>query len=322
MPVQDIYKLDKIVFPGTSKEIHTLGNVSTKFGIKSQMGQAAGQIFHNFVATERQQPSVEFTTKAIDALFGIITPGGTASSSPITYYLKRASAIGYQARTATVHKKAVMNNWLGYWTSLKLSHNGQAELSVSIQANYDGTNDPIIVTGSIALAGNLLDTNYFGLGPSYINTVAITGVQEITIQNQVKLIQAGSDSEEFDTFTGIETIGVEATIKTFQPVNWETFNLRGLALAGSSSSTASGFVCFARKYLKNGSRVANATAEHISFAIPQGRVIPVDESGNESQPISDTAKVEGVVVPIGTTYTDASLPLTVATGVVIAAPSV
>ena len=43
-------------------------------------------------------------------------------------------------------KSGVINGWKGpAWYSDAFNY--------GIQANYDGTNDPIIVTGSIALAG-------------------------------------------------------------------------------------------------------------------------------------------------------------------------
>jgi hypothetical protein len=161
----------------------------------------------------------------------------------------------------------------------------------------------------VALTGNLTASNYFGLGPSYINTTAIPGVQEITINNQVKLHQAGSDSDEFDTFIGIETIDTDVTIKTLQPTNWEQLLLRGLALNG-----VSGLTFFARKYLANGSRVANATAAHLKFVVTDGRAIPVDGSGNEAGPVSDTLKIEAIAL------SDSAVPLTGAVATAITAP--
>ena len=316
MPISNIYKLDKITFPG-SIELDTLSNVQTQFGIKTQKGRATGNVFPNFVCTERQQPQINFSTKALDTLLGLSGAGGAAFTSPVTNYLKQANTTGSIARATASHKKAVFNNSLLYWSSIKLPHAGQGEADCSLMCNYDGTNDPIIITSSVALAGGLSATNYFGAGPCYINTVQIPGVQEITINCGIKLIQAGGESDEFDTFIGIEMGDPEVTIKTFQPVNWEQLLLRGIALNG-----VSGLTFFARKYLAQGStstgissRVPNATAQHIQFQAINGRAIPVSTDGQESSPISDTLKVECVAL------TDGVVPIIATTLSAIAAPT-
>ena len=295
MSIQNVYKLDSVIFPSSTR-VDTLSNNTFQFGIKTQKGRAAGQIYNNFVGTEKQQPQLDFTSKAIDVILGLAGTGGAAGSSAVTAYLKQASATGYQARASTVHLNAVINNWLFYWNSMKLTHDGQAEVNCTLMANYDGTNDPFILNSSIALSGTMAATNYFGAGPTYINTVQVPGIQEIQINNNVKLIQAGGESDEFDTFIGIETCEPEIMIKTFQPTNWSQLLLRGIQLNGISGCTF-----FARKYLANGStgsgsttRVANATAQHIQFQAANGRAIPVDANGNESGPVSNQLKIETI----------------------------
>lgn len=314
MPISNIYKLDQIVLPGPVN-IQTLSNSQLNFGVTSMNNRGAGQLFPNFSTTEMQQPQVDFTTKALDLLLGACGVGGVSYSSAVSCYLKAATATGYATRATTSHKKAVINSSLLYWSNIKLQHNGQGEVQCSLVVNYDGTNDPVIFTSSIALTGTIAATNYFGAGPVYINTVQIPGVQEINITSGVKLIQAGGESDEFNTFQGIETGEPEVTIKTFEPVNWEQLLLRGIALNG-----VSGLTFFARKYLAQGStstgvsaRVPNGTTAHIQFQAINGRAVPMDTQGQESGPISDTLKIECIAL------TDV-LPLIVTTGSAIAAP--
>ena len=90
-------------------------------------------------------------------------------------------------------------------------------------------------------------------------------------------------------------------------VNWgATIGLRGTALDG-----AAGILCYARKWNNFNSRVANATAQHISFVGLNGTIIPMDSDGNGSSPMSDTLKAELVTV------SDAVAPLTCTNAVAI-----
>ena len=298
MAISTVHKLDKIVL-ASGQEIQTIGSMRWVYGIQTLIGRAAGHVWPNFRGNQSQRPVLDFSTKQLDVLLTNCGIGGTVSLVDIDTYLKLATGTGNVARATTSHKRNRIALACVYWTSIRLPHNGPGEASVMIIPVYDGTNDPFVYTGSVALSGNLTATNYFGAGPVSINGTSVPGIQEINIESGIKLIELGDASEEFNTFVGIETGDPSVTIKTMQMVNWETLGLRGVALNGTT-----GLKFYGRKFKAGGSRIPNATAEHIYFNGINGTATPVDSSGNESSPVTDQLKVELI------SLTDSVVPLT------------
>ena len=212
--------------------------------------------------------------------------GGAAVASVNTYF-KLGSTTGNAARASAVHQRVALTTACVYWTSIRLPHQGPGQANVVIVAIYDGVNDPFVYTGSVALSSSLVAGSYFGAGPVKINGVAVPGIQEINIDSGIRLVQLGDANEEFDTFVGVQECKPTITVKTVETVNWSTILLRGTALDG-----AAGILAYGRKFAANGSRVANATAQHLSFTGLNGSVIPMDSDGSGPAPVSDTFRAE------------------------------
>ncbi len=310
MAIGTIYKCDKVVLP-SSVEFSQVRSSRWMGNVQSISERPAGHPHPMFQGVQSIKPAFEFTTPELDVLLAAIGVGGASVGSSTTYF-KAGAATGSVARATTSHKKVVITSSVGYWTQIRLPHNGIGEATVMLQAIYDGSNDPFITTSSVALSGNLGVGTYFGAGPVSMNGTALTGVQEISIDSGVRLIQAGDASEEFDTFVGVEMTEPVVTIKFMNVINWDTVGIRGVALNGST-----GLVFYARKYKASaagsfsaGTRVANATAEHIKFIGLNGVAVPVDTNGQQSSPTTDTiqfrlSSASDSVVPLTGTVSSA-----------------
>ena len=285
MAISTLHKLDKLVFP-SSVEIGQLRSARWGAGINSLLERPAGHPYPMFRTNLEQKPVMEFTTPEIDVILNSIGVGGASFGAIVTYF-KKTAATGSDARASATHRKITINSSYGHWTTLNLPHNGQGEINVTLTAVYDGTNNPFVYAGSSALSGNLGAGTHFGAGPVSINGTPVPGVQEITVESGVRLIQAGSSSEVWDTFVGLEMTEPKVTIRTLENINWVTLGLAGTALDGTN-----GLVFYARKFAQNGARVADATAQHVKFIGLLGTAIPVDSSGQGSSPISDTLVCE------------------------------
>lgn len=306
MSISTLHRLDKLVLP-SSVIFNALSNLRLSAGIESMIEHPAGHVDPMFVATMRQRPTIEFSTPELSVLLAAVGVGG-ASLGASTAYLKAASTTGSVARATTGHKRVVVNSSIAYWTQIRLPHNGKAEAQVVLAANYDGTNAPFVYTGSVALAGNLTASKYFGAGPLAVNGTQVPGIQEITISSGVQLVQEGDASEVWDTFTGIEMTSPSVTVQTKEAINWSTIGLQGLALDGTD-----GLQFYARAFQNLSDRYSNASTEHIFFEGLLGRGIPQDTNGESNSPITDTIKFELV------SSTDSLRPLVVTTGVAITA---
>lgn len=303
MAVSTIHKLDKIVLP-SSVEFSVIRNARASAGIESLLERPAGHPHPMFRATLQQRPVVEFTTTQLDVALANITVAGASLGSSALYY-KLGAVVGSAARNASSHGKITVAASCGYWTSIRLPHNGAGEANVNMTAIYDGSNAPFVFGGSQTLSGNLAAGNFFGCGPVAINGSNVPGIKEITIDSGVRLIQEGASSEVWDTFVGVEVTEPRVTIRTVHAVNWATLGLDGVALNGST-----GLVFYARKFAANAdsaARVADGTAEHILFQGLLGTAFPVDTAGDGSAPISDTLVVELVA------GSDSVLPLVATT---------
>jgi hypothetical protein len=261
-----------------------------------------------FQGVQSIKPALEFTTPELDVLLAAIGVGGASIGSTATY-LKAASVTGTVARATTSHLKVTITSSVGYWSQIRLPHQGTGQATVMLVANYDGTNDPFIYTGSQTLSGNLGVGTFFGAGPVSINGTSYGGVQEITVDSGVHLIQAGGENEEFDTFVAIQQTDPVVTVKFLNAVSLPVLGLRGLALNGTT-----GLTFYARKFkgsaagsFSAGTRVANATAEHIKFVGAVGIASNVDINGQASSLATDTIKIwlasgsDSVAPLVGTT---------------------
>lgn len=304
MSISTIHRLDRLLLP-SSVAIDEIRNARWNAGIQSLLERPAGHVHPMFRANQSQKPTLEFATNQLSTLLAVVGVGG-ASLAATQSYFKLANTTGNVARATTSHKRITINSSVIYWTSIRLSHNGAGEANCVIACNWDGTNDPFVYTGGVALNGNPTSGEWFGAGPVSINGTLVPGIQEITINSGIKLTQEGGESDLWDTFTGIEMTEPSVTIQTKEMTNWATLGLTGLALNGST-----GLVFYARKFAANGSRVANATQQHISFQGLLGSAIPIDTSGDGTSPLSDTLRCELVA------GSDSVLPLLISTGVAI-----
>lgn len=297
MGIDTIHKIDKIVLP-SSVEFSQLTNTDAAAGIQMLKVRPAGHPHVMFVANQKQEPVINFTTNELETLLGAVGVGGAAVGNTSYVYYKLATETGSVARATTSHHRLGIAELLAYWSTIRLPHNGQGEADVSLAPVFDGTNDPVVYGGSIALPGNLSAAQNFGAGPVGLNGTALPGIQNIEIASGLQLTREGGESEEWDTFIGVEMTDVIVTITLKEAVNWGTLGLTGTALNGTS-----GLQFYARKYAANGSRVANATGEHILFQATTGKAVPVNTTGQGSSPISDTLRVECVAPD------DSTLPL-------------
>lgn len=302
MSVSSQHRLDKVVWPSTV-EFSQLRNTSYDANIESLLEAPAGHPFDMFGADMSQKPKINFETNDLATLLANVGVNGLALGAS-TYFFKLSTAVGTVARATTSHSKIVVASSLAYFSQIRLPHNGPGTAQVTVCAVYDGSNEPFVASGSQALSGNITATSYHGAGPLSLNGTAVTGIQEITIENQVTLQEAGSDSELYDTFIGVEKVRTAVVIKTFSLVNWgAVLGLNGLALNGST-----GLTLFMRKFAAGGTRVANGTAQHIKAVGAAGRAIPVNTQGSDSGPVSDTCRVELIA------GSDSVLPLIFTTG--------
>lgn len=285
MAVPATYKLDLIGFP-SSNYVKQITDSSVMSGLNTVTESPAGHRYPMFLANDLIQPSLEFSSTQLKTLLGLIPPGGIGIAA-VTPYFKAAAATGNVARATTSHYKTQFNNVVACVQSIELNTQGPARARVQIMPSYDGTNAPVVYTGSVALPVSLVATELFTLGPTAINGTAVSGVKSVTINFGVQLVPEQTDGEQYPTFVHIDRIAPTVRIQTIAAVNWATYGLGGLALNGTT-----GWATFARRYEADKSRYADNASQHLEWQASFGKVVPQGTTGRGVDLVTDDLLIQ------------------------------
>lgn len=290
MAVAANYRLSLIQLPGPVY-ISQVENVTINSGIQKMLANGAGEVLPSFTATEKQEPMISFKTEQLSTLLGAVGLYGLAiSGTPVYLYFRLASATGNVAIATTSHLRIAVNFGHLFWSQITLPHAGRGSADCELHAGYDGTNLPIVYTGAVAVPSQPLASEVFGAGPVVINAgTAIGSVQSITIKSGVSLEKLSGNSEIWPTWMGINAAPASIDVECLDRQNWDAsgLGLGGVAISGST-------IVYARKKSNKGANVADATAEHISFLMNAGRILPDSSTGDGARPVSDRFTIDGI----------------------------
>lgn len=257
-------------------------------GIQMMHGFPAGHPEPLFSCVADSRPEVTFVTTQIDTVLGEATAANMfcadLSGGNTDLYLRQVASNATRIAAATsAHTRLRASNAMMVLQSISAPHNAEATANVRLLCIYDGTNEPIVPTGSTALSGTSAANSYFCAGPVAINGSAVPGVQQIDIDFGHTLIESGGDGEVWWTFAAVQEIRPSITIRTLTATSLTSLGIVGSALAS--------FVVYLRKYAENGTRIANGTEQHIAFAGTSG-IVTVDEvSGGGNEPVMTMIRI-------------------------------
>lgn len=293
------FKLDTLTLGG-SITFHNLQDVRVTPNVQEILEYPAGHPHPMFSANSITRPAIRFRTREVQTVLANIGPGGLAVTSDSYLYCKLAQAAGIPDRTQTTHRRYRVPQLLAHWTQITIPSNGPSEATVILQAQYDGTNNPIIPQTTVQLPGTQTAPVLHGVGPVYVNAsqVAAGSIQSVDASSGIQVITEGGDSEEFDRFVGVERTRPQLTVVSTEQVGIFTYGLQGTALDGSD-----GLLVYMRKFAEDGSRVANNVAEHMALQGLSGVLRTVESGGQGSGVMRD--RFRGDL----TALTDSVLPL-------------
>lgn len=278
-----VHKLDKIVIGGWSAAIDQVTNFRQSMQITSRITHPSGHPLPMFAGGEFQLPRITFTTPQIDVVLANCGVTGYGSGTDSILYYKLATPTGSDARNSTTHKIFTVSQVYVYFDNLTLPDRGQATVDVTIVPVWDGTNEPIVPSGSAALASTLTAGNEYRLGPASANDSAIGGMQSINLRINHQILEVTQAGEGWATFVGCDRVQPIVTCQTAEAIAISGFGFDGSALDGDD-----GFEFFARHV------DAALTAEtHVYFQATDGRILP-EESGIDSTTglVADSFRVE------------------------------
>lgn len=261
--------------------------------IQAMQGVPSGLPYSLFTYNMTQTPDITFDSTQVKALLDTtgVTLGDISGGNTDLMFKATTNKGARVADATTSHIRLRAAEAVIIPQSISAADGQPATMTARIIALYDGTNEPIVPAGSLALAGTPVSEDHFTVGPVSIYSSAVNGVQDITIDFGITLIERRGDGELYTSWTCIQEQKPVVTIRTLTNP-WPTYGLNGTALSALS-------VWF-RKCAQT-ARVANATAEHILFTASAGLITIDETSSGGNEPAMTTIKIM-VDAPDATTH--------------------
>jgi hypothetical protein len=243
-------------------------------------------------------PTVTLRTHDIAAVLAAvsITNGLPITSSALIQYQGRDDGATFTgSNTHTV--LSATKGWLGI-TGITASQDSPAEVTLGFWALYDGTNLPFVTDGTASLTSTPAFGSMFSLGPVYINSVELAGIQSWSCSPGINY-QVNRESGDVFARTG----SIHSRNPTF---TFSGFKASLLESGLFNQSLAGTFAAYARKMVHGGSRVADATTEHVKLSAAAGVWSPdsgqADDVGDAmfsytTQPINVIAATSASAIP-------------------------
>lgn len=276
MAVATAHVLHGINCASPSAFISQISNARASSGIDVLVAKAAGFPEPLFTGNQHQEPGITFDSTQISTILGItgLTIGSLAAGNTDLFFKKLTYLASREADASTVHTRLRMAEAFLLCNRISAGHRQEAVAQCRIGALWDGTNEPLVPAGSLALAGTPTSAEHFFAGLVFVNGTQVKGVQDIDIDFGRSLIEAGGESELYNTFVAEEGISPVITIRCMD-LPWATFGLNGTALTSLS--------VYLRKQATTG-KVADGTASHIKFAATSGLIVLDESEAGDNNP--------------------------------------
>jgi hypothetical protein len=249
----DIDQLGSIIYVGalTAGSLPPDGNI-----VREQTGTS---LYPTSGRLDLKSVSFNFTTLDVAkvlANFGITGLCATTTNPKIgiSIYAAKWGCSGVAA--GSVHRRYIAKSGALYINSLSCDHQGDAQITGTVRAVYDGTNQPITIEDNVALptAVNLADTGRWTLGNATVNSVALLSKKSLSIDWGTSVSTEGVDSEPYDRIVLVDSVQPTISWVGIDP-KWLSdlgVTITGLTVADTNTNL----------YLKKRNTLI-ATAEHI-----------------------------------------------------------
>lgn len=284
MSNEQAWYLHGILTPGGTL-IGGLTDVTPATNTERLIAMANGHPEPLFTGVRSQKPDVVFTSTSVGAILTLINAGGSifcldlsAGNVDLLYVKGKPQGIRYALNT-TNHLRIRAAKGFLYWRTIRAQHGQEATIECRLVPVYDGTNQPLVPTGSIALSGTPSVVQLFTLGPVKVNGSALPGVQEWSLAAGEQTEELSGDGEIWTTYAGLRHNQPAATIRlASQP--WANYAPGGTAL--------SALQLFLRRKDPDGGNEPNASGLHVLLAGTNGTIEPQDARGGANDPSTTT----------------------------------
>ena len=234
---------------------------------------AAGDSFPRFLAANGSTVGIPVETNQVATILTQCGLFGASTSTTTLFYQLVNSLSGRAGHASTVHSKLDAALARMYITNITAGSRQQASARARIVPVSDGTNAPLIRTGSVAVTAVTPTTaENFVLGPISVNGVAIPACNGLDINLNPKEWALHDESFEHTTFAANEGIAPVVSFQTTSPA--------ALALHQTAVSGTNKFRAHLIRKKRNALRFTDAEEQHIRFEIVDGLILVQSVAGS------------------------------------------
>lgn len=268
---------------------------------------AAGDSFPRFVAANGSKEGIPFETNQLATLLTQCGLFGCDASEVDLYYQKVSSLSGRVDDDELQH--SIVNAALArmYITNITAGNRAMASARGRIVPVSDGTNAPLVRTGSLAITAAAPSTaEAFVLGPISVNATKLQGCNNLDVNLNPSEWDLHDESFEHTTFAANNTITPVLSFVTTDPTA-PTYHKTAI-------TSSNKFRAHLIRKKRNDTRYTDVETQHIRFESVDGIVLVQSVSGSPRE----------YRVEVYSTGADADsftgVPLTVSVNVAIALP--
>lgn len=299
----DVHTLHMVVIDNagaTDLSIDGILNQNITTGIVPVSIGGDSAVDDTFAYVDTQDPVIGFSTNQLATLLASCGLSGFAVAKDADepgaqIYLKKR-AIGGIFASGSVHQKFTVPNGILIVQSIDAAlKGGNAVAQCELHSYYDGTNAPLAVAASSALAGTPLATESFRAGKFLLNGTEIEGVQNINLALGITMDKQFGGGSPYCRHVSIGARKPRLTIRTLDIAKLQSlFTVAGVAQAATDSvayleNRASGSGNDISFTFDEGIAWMDISADHQGEAVGTVTYVPVSDGTNDIVVISTTA---------------------------------
>jgi len=264
MAVTDIGTLSLVDMTTPDLTIGGIVSQEVSPGIQAAAESSDGEVDARFVSIMSQDFRIGFSSRHLAVCLAGIGISGAEMADLDTYFQKIAK---YGTRTggaANLQIRAATG--MIYPVAISARHNDAAIISyMAVPLSTDGSTAPVALNNNVAIPAGGGISEKFTAGGVSINGAAVA-VESIDVAFGLQVAVEASDGHVFPTFASIMSRQPIITVRTMDRLALNTLGISGAAQGATDS------VVYFRKVAANGTRVADATAEHVKISIDDGLI--------------------------------------------------
>lgn len=275
---------------GSEKIIDQVEASSLAMNPSKNIKSSAGDVDPTFAGYNGFAPAFKVTTEMIAQFLGAVGISGLViSANPTSLYNRAVDLTTALRKGSSSHQKFACNAGIIVPRQLTVGVQSVAKIMFDvIGINAAGSTNPITKSESVSLPSMNGVGEQFYFGKAMINGTELEGVQDMTFDFGLDVVVKQSAGAIYPQLVYIQSRKPKFTFKVNDADSLADLGLTGLAQGSTDSAI------YLRKGAANGIRVADATTEHISFAIDDGIITVPDKGGSHGSENQTSVEIDPI----------------------------